>query len=565
MTAGSAEPAGGVSLSLNAQLLRAGLTEPRLALTKSAREDPAASWFVHDDGGRFVAADEDTAQQAGLTLLVRLQEASPPVWQQLFNELGVPPFQDLPHHTSAGAILFVRVAGRLVAWTFGTGARWISRRSRDPRFGLLVALNALAEAGEGVGGFLAAHLAPTEGDLRDASLRLGSPTRGPIARYDVTTDRLKGVVANTPREGLERVSGAQSLRFSASISAFDDFETLSRELVDLRNLDAYKDSFSYVENIVEEDDPEMVNRVLTEVWQRSAPDTGDIEVELAWWDDVREPPDDRVVTHFRLPGERRNTSVPPAQRPRSLVLTWQGVRTALANRFEGEEAVKVLRKELRFFDSQDDEVGSCEVQDLLVADLTVDGVHYTVSEGQVFRVDAEYVDAIDRFLSDLVVTPSRLPPYTGGAESTYNAASGLAVLDRQLIVVDGSHLELCDLVDGEGRMIFVKRRTRASAMSHLWAQVVASLTLLRRSREARRHACDRLAEAEGVPDDLPRAIEDGARDLTIVFAILGATEVRHLTLLARVPLRAAIQRLQDAGAAVEIELVPGPGNSLPYG
>lgn len=559
MTVAAKDASKSVSLTLSAQLLRAGIAEPRLALSKGARQDVAAEWFVLGQSGQLVATEEEAAQQEPLTLLLRLQETPPPMWKQLFGELGVPPFQHLSHHESAGAILFVRVSDRLVAWTFGTGFRWLSRRTTDPRFGLLVALNALAEAGEDAGGLLAARLAPTEGDLRDASLRLSSPTRGPIARYDVTTDRLKGVVANTPREGLERVSGGQSLRFSASISGLDDFQALSRELVDLRVSDVYKGSFSYVENVVEEDDPQTVERVVREVWQRSDPESGEPDVILAWWDEVLEPPEDRVVTHFRLPGDRRNTAVPPEQRPRSIVLTWQGVRSALAARFGEEEPLDLLTKEIRFFDSKDEEVGSCEILDLLVADLTVDGAHYLVSEGQVFRVDTDYLTALDTFLDGLVVRPSRLPPYVGGAEDTYNTGSGLAVLDRQLIVVDGSRLELCDLVDDEGRMIFVKRRARASAMSHLWAQVVSSFLLLRRSAEARGAALERLKAADGAPEALLQAIEDGATNLTLVLAILGATDVRHLTLLARIPLRAAIQRLQDAGAEVQIELVPGPG------
>jgi uncharacterized protein (TIGR04141 family) len=385
-----------------------------------------------------------------------------------------------------------------------------------------------------------------------------------MARHDVTTDRLTAVVAETGDADLWRVRGGRSVNFVADITELNQIRDLSARLVDLRSLPDYQQSFAYIENIIEEDDEAVVDAVLADIWDRSAPGVDTVQVEIAWWEEIRDEDGDRVVTHFRLPLEIRDGSKPPEQRSRSLALTWRGVRAALERRFPNDSPAAKLKKALRFYNETDDEIDSCDIRELLVAETTLNGIHYILSEGNVFRVDAGYLHALDGFLENLVVGEQRLPLYTGGAEGAYNASTGLALLDQKLITVEGSKIELCDLIDADGRMIFVKRNTgKAAPMSHLWAQIVASCVLLHRSPAARDTALLRLDQIDGVPVALTRAIAAGARNLTVVLAVLGATDISQLTLLARIPLRAAVQRLQDLDYTVEIELVPGPGQHLP--
>lgn len=551
-----------VGLRLGAYLIRASITKPMDTLSKTANDDGTTDWFVAKGTGVFERASLEAAQDTETALVLRTSISRLPAWQQLLGKLGLPPFQQLDERTSAGAILFVRVNGRLVAWTFGTGSRWLSNRAVDPRFGLLVALNAVASGGQDSGGLLAAHLSPNEGGLLDAELRVGSATRGQMPRFDPMSDRLKGVVAETTHAKLPKVRGSRSVTFEASIASIEDFRTRSAELLVLRDLEAYRDVFAYVENVVEEDDPQVIDAVLAAVWERSDPDNLSLDVDIAWWDDIREDGDDRVVTHFRTPSDPRRQSVPSELRSKNLVLTWQKVRSSLRNKFPEDPPATLMSKELRFYGSDDERLGACEVRDLIVAQPTINGVQYVLSEGEVFRVTTEYLTKLDDFLDGLVVRPRRLPVYLGGDEGRYNRSSGLVLLDGRLILLDENRLELCDLVDPDGRLIFVKRRKRAAAMSHLWAQIVASAIVLRRSDTARVAARNKL-EAAGAPARLLDAIAAGAKELTVVLAILGADQIRDMTLLARIPLRVAVQRLQDLGYAVEIELVPGPGPHLP--
>ena len=553
---------GRIALQMGVQLVRTAISQPLRALSKTAQDDGSTSWFAVNEQDEFESVDERTAQGVEVALVARSSASPPAAWQRLLAQLGVKPFLEPQGRTSTGAILFIRVKGRLVAWTFGSGSRWISRRAVDPRFGLLVALNAVAAGGDEGGGLLAAHLAPTEGGLRDADLRMGSATRGPVARFDPMSDRLTGVVVETSMDGLSSVRGARAASFEASVSSLEDLRKKSADLVELRASPDYQEAFSYVENVVEETDPEVVEAVFTVVWQQSDPSGPSLDVAVAWWDDVREEGDDRVVSHFRMPGETRRETVPVPQRSRNLVLNWPGVRAALKRRFPEASPVELMSKELRFYDADDEEVGTCEVRDLVVAEPNVGGIGYVVSEGDVFRVAADYLSALDSFLDGLVVRPSRLSGYTGGHERGYNESTGLALLDRRLVTIDGSRLEPCDLVDDSGRLIFVKRRAKASVMSHLWAQIVASGVLLRRSAAARAAFRGQLSAA-GAPSQLLDAIDSGARSLTLVLSILGVTDIRQLTLLARIPLRAAVQRLQDLGYTAEIELVPNLGAPIP--
>jgi uncharacterized protein (TIGR04141 family) len=231
-------------------------------------------------------------------------------------------------------------------------------------------------------------------------------------------------------------------------------------------------------------------------------------------------------------------------------LTWPAVRQRLRKMWNpGVEAEKLLSKEIRFFDENDELLETAEVRDLVIAELETRGNHYILSDGNVFRVDRSYLQRIRAFLEKKVVATS-LPPYAD--EESYNRRSGLHVLDRKLITVDGSQVELCDLIDDSGRLIYVKRRSKSSTLSHLWTQVRSAAYLLRRMNEARRKFCGLLPQ--GVPTSVRDAIESGAH-LTFVVAILGTRKIGDLPLLAQIPLQALLQQIEEWSYSIEIELV----------
>src|SRR5215207_6163136 len=140
-------------LQLNAFLLRQGISPTRAISTASLSDTSFALW-TNNRLEPLEVADSDLfdAAVAGevIVALVR-RPIAPPAWQQFIQDaLALPNFGRAS--SALGAIVFCAMGDgtqasgptRWLGWCFGLGWRLMRRRATDPRFGLLVALNALA-------------------------------------------------------------------------------------------------------------------------------------------------------------------------------------------------------------------------------------------------------------------------------------------------------------------------------------------------------------------------------------------------------------------------------------
>ena len=139
----------GMLVDLNAVLLKSTVRSPHSAVTDSVDEDETTRWYVLGPAGTFVRTDKPPAED-DVSLLVRRPRGKEPAWRELLRDYFKVPDFATDSAESSGAILFVRTVAdgeqRLVAWCFGHGGHWIRRRATSPRFGLLAALNALADS-----------------------------------------------------------------------------------------------------------------------------------------------------------------------------------------------------------------------------------------------------------------------------------------------------------------------------------------------------------------------------------------------------------------------------------
>ncbi len=418
-----------------------------------------------------------------------------------------------------------------MAWCFGQGSRWIRRQATTPRFGLLAALNAMAaaELGEQVGiGVTGASLAARDGNLRRASLTAAVPTASDaIPRIDTLADVLVGARIRTGHGLLGRVAAGRSLQFSATVSSTSDFQSMSDVIVDLAGQDLYRRSHGWIDFIVPETDESVIEAVLERVWQGSDDVGRPIDVDIAWCDESRDADSDHPVTHWRLAGERTSKLA-----VRNLALTWPGVKSRLTGRLGSAASRYALATDIRFFSNTEDELDRCPVVDLLSAELPIDGITYVLADGEIYRVDADFLAALDRDLQRLVI-PSTLVPYRPGEpEDAYNRraakATGMLLLDKTDIRPTGmTQIEPCDLLGRDGTLCHVKRHAAATGISHLANQGVTAATVLLRRPESR----DKLAalieqgswDADGkreVQELLNRIAGSNAR-LPVTFAIIG--------------------------------------------
>ena len=521
---GGFHDAGGVPVDLTALLLRPHIATPCAAVTDSVDADETTRWYETDASGIF-APTADPPDGTDLALLIRAPVAKVPAWQVLLrDQFQIDGLAALPA-LSSGAILFARtnMSGKeqYVAWCFGQGSRWLRRQAQTPRFGLLAALNALAAAECDGSGVTGASLTARDGNLRRANLSTAVPTTADaIPRIDTLADVLVSARIRTGHEVLGVASAGKSLQFSAVIKDASDFRRLSDQIVDLAGQDGYRRSHGWIDFIVPEADDSVCEAVLDAVWAGFDAADMAINVDIAWWADPREPESDHPVTHWRLAGERAGKFA-----VRNRALTWPGVRSRLTRRLGTAAGSAALETNIRFFASDDEELGHCHVRDLLSAELTIDGITYVLADGEICRIEADFLTELDHGLQQLVG----------------------------------------DLLGADGTLCHVKRHTSATGISHLANQAISSATVLLRRPESRAKMHTLIDQStwdgdkeriKGQIDQMPTSVER----LPVVLAIIGewsSPAIKNLSLLSRLALRSASQKLRDLGFPVQIMLI-GP-------
>jgi hypothetical protein len=204
---------------------------------------------------------------------------------------------------------------------------------------------------------------------------------------------------------------------------------MSDVIVDLAGQDLYRRSHGWIDFIVPETDESVNEAVLERVWHGNDDVGRPIDVDIAWCDDSNDADSDHPVTHWRLAGERTSKLA-----VRNLALTWPGVKSRLTDRLGTVTGRVALATDIRFFSNTEDELDRYPVVDLLSAELPIDGITYVLADGEIYRVDADFLAALDRDLQRLVI-PSTLVPYRPGEpEDSYNRraanATGMLLLDK---------------------------------------------------------------------------------------------------------------------------------------
>jgi uncharacterized protein (TIGR04141 family) len=416
---------------------------------------------------------------------------------------------------SSGAVLLVRVHGRVFAITFGTGFHAIDEALKEPDFGLLVAANSIDPD--------QVMLADSRGmgkGRRNAMSRL--PTPNDMFALGLLTDeewiRRFGGVVELP--GFARTaSGADSLSL-----AIDQFslvrlpETLGRAL-ERWQADDYKTRFPFLTYFRRVSDKELVaelDEMVADLVRARDPDVG-----------------------FALPDEYHLTAdwyhVSRRRRYRDLYeLLTDEVYGAIDEVDGWADPLDTVKVEA--YDMNGDTVSSQRsLRSFAVA--TVERVagavkqQYTLTAGVWFRVDQAYVEQVDRFLANKVVDLTAelgLPVWDEDfleqnvegsyGEQRYNNyvgdELGHLVLDRKLYRGSaGERVEVCDLLTRSKQLVCVKRMDGSDKLSHLFQQGSVSAQLVMANDDYRDNLMTKLHELD------PTAEFGNARDWTVVYAI----------------------------------------------
>ncbi len=273
------------------------------------------------------------------------------------------------------------------------------------------------------------------------------------------------------------LEGSRSLRFSTQINTIDDFVVLSENLLQLRAGTAYQEQWPWIDRIVPVEDKAEIDTVLDELLIRIV-DDGNLPVDVIL--PSLEDADNigSVTIHFAFPRETGLTKVR---------FSWDQLQVWLA-RNRHVPGADLLKQKMRFRLAGDkvEKPQQVRIMDTLIAEVNVSGQDYVVSDGEVLRIEKQFLQSLNERLTEQIpLSDFPFPSFQGGTEPAYLALAGersegrLLMLDQDKIHLPGeTSFEVCDLFTDDGRLVFGKLKGKSSQFSHLCTQAETSAEML---------------------------------------------------------------------------------------
>lgn len=491
---------------------------------------------------------KDLTAASGLSGRFYVKRSSPntPSWVNYLNPVVDGGIQG-PRSASASGLLVLAVDGHQFALTFGYGRSLLNQAKIERRFGLKVALNLISDRqirSLDTKTFDEMVVSTNTQTSRTADL----PTFG----VDVLRDILRAVTGSAPEDsGYKTVSGADALVLGVDAPA-TGIPTLLRDLYSHYTETKYQATFGWIDHLAEVKDPALINRLDTRlVDQLKIADTSATHLAMPEnldWEDIE---------HFLI--------VPTARQAQFEELDLDAYLAVPATKTPNLtiDQLKSRKVSVKFISSSDP-VTKWSLYQCLVSEQNIDDKLFALVEGHWFEVANSLVTQVDNTVAQLpgatVTLPAGLP---GETEAHYNrraaaASPDLTLLDAKLVAPDGANtrIEFCDLLSTDGSLVHVKRKSRSSTLSHLFAQGHVSAEALSDGtlRDQVRAAIQKAVGAKDASrwlDLVPPAGTNPARDnLTITYAVITnskAPGVRWLPFFSRLALTQTVRDLERLG------------------
>lgn len=373
--------------------------------------------------------------------------------------------------SSAAGVLLFRSAGRIFASTFAHGWMYLEEERLEGDFGIRAAINALDDT----------KLKRLErANLGDALRAVAlSPFQRGLTSFglDDALDLIRKISGRTRDDAnADSLTGSRSLRWTGDVE-ISDLPELAAEALDYFSSEAYQQTqFAILDSVMPVGDRELSNQLDELAVQ--AISHGEYYFELG----LPIGFEDQAVSYkFAGPGFRG--SYPD--------LLMRHYVQAMGDRLP-ELTVDTIRKHKIIAEFNDDARPDAKwsIRKALVGSLVHDNERFATNEGEWYRIEQTFRDAIEEGFNSLIETwdvapePLRKMFDEDGnghyeSEAAYNERfaqqHGYVLLDRELIQVPGvdrSEFETCDVLDIIGkRFLHIKKSSRrSSVLSHLFKQ-----------------------------------------------------------------------------------------------
>jgi uncharacterized protein (TIGR04141 family) len=516
------------------------MAQPPITIFQIKSEFTDPDEIIVDRDSLFTAPVRTAGGLLGI-LYVRPSFPKMPVWASYFA--GAADLSELPIEVAAsGALLLLGHEDRLYALVFGLGRYMLYDDVAEPRFGLRVVLNSIDHR----------RIRSVDHKRLEAVSR---HTREQLSResgmehfgLDVERDLLRAVTGTPLDEQLgKRLTGADGLTVSAP-APIHELRRLLRQYAELAGRDAYRQHFSWVDNIAEVSDGSLQDtlndQLLTCIKGGQTDRIWLAPPEILDWSDFggfryRSAQSASLYQHLELEDYLRDTRPVDEISPTSL--RKDRVRY-VSSSHGGEKSWSLFR---------------CVVAELELRDRT-----YVLSDGKWYAVDRDFLAEVDHAVSEVPVLSTRLPPYQDKSELAYNSRvadssnNDLFLMDRKMIQSPRrGQVEFCDLFSRDKKMIHVKHYGGSSVLSHLFNQGVVSAQLLHSERMFRAAVNEVLPSTHQLAHPARPIVPS---DFEIAYAVISkpGRDV-SLPFFSRLTLRNAVQLLQGLGYHVSLTMIP---------
>lgn len=403
-----------------------------------------------------------------------------PWWRQYFNIAN--PLQQ----SNKGALVFIPVADRWFALSFGHVFHKLFDNCYEYDFGLLVTLNSLDPK------------KLKSADVMDPGASRRKRTQIPAAAditfldFDSNTEivrSLTGAVREDLTGLFKSATGSASLKVSLKLLP-EELYNLCTNLLTLYNSNDYLKTFPNVGKISPENDPDIVRTLNNKLLQCFI--ARDPSLALCIPDIV----DYRDNTSCRFQG-RGGVAEVYTDISLDAFYDYLGETTDL----NGFTAEKLKSFSVALCDTDGNSHKAYNIYNCLLLDIHEQAEVYHICEGSWYRIEREYIELLKEYL-DTKFEPTDLFDYNHDcvkdgishySEEAYNSAvaerlHGFICLDQKNMSLDGqTAIEPCDLYtlskaeNGEhelAKLYHLKISTRSSQLSHLFNQGTNSAELL---------------------------------------------------------------------------------------
>ena len=479
------------------------------------------------------------------SLYIKNEPPKSPGWVQFVDPIIE---EDINLRTqSSAAVLFVHIAKRRFAVTFGYGRTLLAPSSYERDFGMKVAVNRV-----------------NPDSLRSIDIKnydeLVVSTRKQTSRstvlstfgLDVARDLLKAVVGESADPALaRRIAGADSVTLVGAMTAADIPAKCRACLTAYRDKQYKRTAFGWIDQLEEVRDPALVaaleQNVLAAIKAGGAGLIYLAPAEIEDWDDIEK---------FGYGGVRSTAEFDDLDFDDYLGVLGAGLLQLTVDKLKAH-TVSIKRAGSGNLEPR------WSVFRCLIWEGEFQRQRYALYDERWFKIDADFYRELTRDIARIPPPAIILPPSTAvESEEDYNARAAaadrkLALLDQKCVSVPGasSPIEICDLLSEAGQFIHIKRKTRSATLSHLFAQGTTAGELFLRSLDFRVAARAKLrGKAKFIAMMSDRRPNAGKFEVAYV-VIAKAGPRRTLPFFSRVNLRQAHQRLSTLGYKVSFGFV----------